>query len=39
MNFDHIPELHWEHGYATVWAIMIAIFIAMLFYFKKKGWL
>jgi magnesium transporter len=39
MNFDHIPELHWKYGYFAVWGIMIAIFIAMLFYFKKKDWL
>lgn len=39
MNFDHIPELHWEYGYFYVWALMITLFIGMLIYFKKKDWL
>ncbi len=39
MNFDHIPELHWEYGYFYVWGLMIALFLGMLIYFKKKDWL
>ena len=39
MNFDHMPELHWENGYYLVWGVMIALFIGMLFYFKRKHWL
>ncbi|MGB5434257.1 MAG: magnesium/cobalt transporter CorA [Maribacter sp.] len=39
MNFDHMPELHWENGYYMVWGVMIALFIGMLFYFKRKHWL
>ncbi|MBN1845173.1 MAG: magnesium/cobalt transporter CorA [Sedimentisphaerales bacterium] len=39
MNFDTMPELHWRWGYATIWGIMGAVFIAMLFYFKRKKWL
>lgn len=39
MNFDYIPELHYQNGYFYVWGLMIAIFIGLLFYFKKKGWL
>jgi magnesium transporter len=39
MNFKHMPELEWPWGYAMVWAIMIAIAIVMLFYFRKKKWL
>tara|TARA_R110002167_G_scaffold54785_7_gene156051 strand:- start:1838 stop:2929 length:1092 start_codon:yes stop_codon:yes gene_type:complete len=39
MNFDNIPELHTHNGYFVVWAVMIVIFIAMVFYFKKKHWL
>lgn len=39
MNFDHMPELHWEYGYYMIWGIMIILFIAMLVYFKKKHWL
>ena len=45
MNFSHpdspwaMPELHWYYGYPAVWAIMIAIAIGMVIYFKKKDWL
>lgn len=39
MNFEYIPELEYPHGYFYVWGLMIAIFIGLLFYFKKKGWL
>lgn len=39
MNFDNIPELHWKYGYLIVWAIMAAIIIGFLIYFRKKKWL
>lgn len=39
MNFEYIPELQYRNGYFVVWGIMIAIFLGMLFYFKKKKWL
>ena len=39
MNFDHMPELHYKYGYYVVWAVMIILFIGMMFYFKKKKWL
>ncbi|MEZ4779290.1 MAG: magnesium/cobalt transporter CorA [Flavobacteriaceae bacterium] len=39
MNFDHMPELHYTYSYYVLWGIMILIFIAMLYYFRKKKWL
>ncbi|MCM4171055.1 magnesium and cobalt transport protein CorA [Arenibacter sp. TNZ] len=39
MNFEYIPELKNPNGYFYVWGLMIAIFIGLLFYFKKKRWL
>jgi len=39
MNFDYIPELHWDNGYYFIWGVMILIFIGMLIYFKSKRWL
>ncbi|MCL4116694.1 UNVERIFIED_CONTAM: hypothetical protein GTU68_028723 [Idotea baltica] len=39
MNFDNIPELHYEHGYYILWGVMIILFIGMLYYFKRKKWL
>ena len=38
MNFDHMPELHWHHGYYLVILIMIAVVLGMLLYFRKKKW-
>lgn len=39
MNFDHMPELHWEYGYYMVWGVMIALFVGMMVYFRSKNWL
>ncbi len=39
MNFKNMPELETKNGYYYVWGAMIVLFIAMLGYFKKKGWL
>ncbi|MGA1870607.1 MAG: magnesium/cobalt transporter CorA [bacterium] len=39
MNFKYMPELEWRWGYPAVWALMGAIFIVMLIYFKTKEWI
>lgn len=39
MNFDNIPELHWQNGYYYVWGFMIILVLGMLLYFKRKDWL
>ena len=39
MNFQHMPELQYKYGYHIVWGAMILIFIALLYYFKRKKWL
>jgi magnesium transporter len=39
MNFDYIPELHWKWGYPFVVGLMVAVFIAMLYYFRRKRWI
>ncbi len=38
MNFSNMPELQWKYGYFLVLALMIAIFMIMVVYFKRKGW-
>jgi magnesium transporter len=38
MNFDVMPETKWEYGYFAVWGVMIAVFVAMVLYFKRKKW-
>ncbi|MFH1189351.1 MAG: magnesium/cobalt transporter CorA [Candidatus Omnitrophota bacterium] len=39
MNFKHMPELDSKFGYPSVIAIMAAITITMLVYFKRRKWL
>ena len=39
MNFENIPELHYEYSYHILWAVMIVLFLGMLLYFKRKKWL
>lgn len=45
MNFDtsvsalNMPELHWKYGYLACVALMAAVGIGMLFWFKRRGWL
>lgn len=39
MNFEYMPELRWKPGYFVVIGVMVIISIAMLRFFKKRGWL
>lgn len=38
MNFDTMPELHWEYGYPAAWILMVIVTIGMVFLFRKKRW-
>jgi magnesium transporter len=38
-NFDDMPELHWRLGYAYSWAVIVAVTIVQLVYFRRKRWL
>lgn len=38
MNFAYMPELNFKWGYFAVWIVMFLIFLAMLYYFKRKNW-
>lgn len=38
MNFENMPELHWEYGYFFVLGMMLFLFAGMAYYFKKKKW-
>ena len=38
MNFDHIPELHWELGYLYFWMLELAILVFILAIFKWAKW-
>ncbi|MCX2720346.1 magnesium/cobalt transporter CorA [Lentiprolixibacter aurantiacus] len=39
MNFEYIPELKYRNGYFILLGIMLLIFLAMLYYFRRKKWL
>ena len=39
MNFEHIPELHWEHSYKVFWALCISMVVSLYLFFRKKGWI
>ncbi|UPS91347.1 MULTISPECIES: magnesium/cobalt transporter CorA [unclassified Bizionia] len=38
MNFDNMPELHFENSYFILLGIMFVIFIGMVYYFKRMKW-
>lgn len=39
MNFDFMPELHWEHGYLFSLLLMLFFTLGVLGIFKWKKWL
>ena len=39
MNFENMPELKLPWAYPTLWILLIAIFLFMIFWFKRKKWL
>src|SRR5207253_5121703 len=38
MNFEHMPELKWEHGYAYAVGLTLVTTLIMVLYLKKKNW-
>lgn len=39
MNFAHMPELRWELGYPFSIALILAVVVGLLIFFKKKRWI
>jgi magnesium transporter len=39
MNFEHMPELHWQHGYAFALVLMGAVSLALYLLFKRRQWI
>ncbi len=45
MNFDpdaspyNMPELRWRFAYPAFLGVLLLVFLGMLWYFKRKGWL
>ncbi|MFE0738186.1 magnesium/cobalt transporter CorA [Streptomyces sp. NPDC058855] len=39
MNFDHMPELHWEWSYPAVIVLMVGTVFGLYRLFKRRGWM
>lgn len=39
MNFESMPGLRWEYGFYAISALMLAISLAMLKFFRSKRWI
>jgi magnesium transporter len=39
MNFVNMPELHWRWGYPAVLGVMGLTTVALLVFFRRRGWL
>ncbi len=39
MNFDYMPELHWQLGYPLIMSLMIGACAALFVGFRRSGWL
>ncbi len=37
MNFEFMPEIHWEFGYFLTWGIMAGVSVLIFFWFRKKN--
>ena len=38
MNFEHMPELHYEHSYYVLIGVMLATAALLIMLFKRKNW-
>ena len=39
MNFDDMPELHWQVGYPLSLALMLMVSLTLYMVFKRRGWI
>ena len=39
MNFRNMPELEWKDGYFVILALMAAIAVSLVVYFRRQRWL
>ena len=39
MNFDFMPELHWEHGYYVVLGVMGVVVAFLVWLLRRNKWL
>lgn len=39
MNFDNMPELHYEWAYPAIWGVMLVVTGGLLIFFRRRGWI
>jgi magnesium transporter len=39
MNFTHMPELQWRHGYAFALGTMLAVGATLFLFFRRRHWI
>ena len=39
MNFEHMPELQWQYGYAVALLLIVAACGYLYYRFRRAGWL
>lgn len=39
MNFRYMPELNHPYGYTGAWGAIVAVSVAIYFWFRRKGWI
>ncbi len=39
MNFENMPELHFEHGYFISLGLILLVVLGMIIFFRKKKWI
>jgi magnesium transporter len=39
MNFDNIPELHWEYGYFALLVVNAVLMLVLFLVFRRFRWL
>ena len=39
MNFEFMPELHWQYGYAYALGLMVVCSVGLILFFKRLKWI
>jgi magnesium transporter len=39
MNFEYMPGLKWKEGYYALCAVMVAISVMLILYFRRRRWI
>jgi magnesium transporter len=39
MNFEFMPELHWQYGYLFALGLMLVLSVGLVTFFRWRKWL